>query len=80
MPKSDLDLLGTYDLEYETGQPAPNDTVTETVTDPLNLDFKASGLRTTLGARISLGFFKIFADYTLQEYNTLSAGIAFSFR
>ena len=78
--KSDLDLLGTYDLEYETGQPAPNDTVTETVTDPLNLDFKASGLRTTLGARISLGFFKIFADYTLQEYNTLSAGIAFSFR
>lgn len=71
--KSDLDLLGTYNLEYSNA-------VTETVTDPLNLDFKASGLRGTLGARLSLGFFKIFADYTLQEYNTASMGIAFSFR
>lgn len=71
--KSDLDLLGTYNLEYSNA-------VTETVTDPLNLDFKASGLRGTLGARLSLGFFKIFADYTLQEYNTASIGIAFSFR
>jgi len=25
-------------------------------------------------------FFKIFADYTIQEYNTASAGVAFSFR
>ena len=78
--KSDLNLKGTYDLEYETGQAPPNDTITETVTDPLNLDFKASGFRSTIGARLSLGFFKIFADYTLQEYNTLSAGIAFSIR
>jgi hypothetical protein len=73
---STLKLLGTYDLEYNTN----GNTITETVTDPLDLDFKTSGFRTTLGARISLGFFKIFADYTLQEYNTLSAGIAFSFR
>ena len=44
------------------------------------LDFESSGFRTTLGARLSLGFFKIFADYTLQEYNALSLGIAFSVR
>ena len=78
--KSTLKMLGTYELEYNTGQPAPNDTITETITDPINLDFNTNGFRATVGARISLGFFKIFADYTLQEYNTLSGGIAFSFR
>ena len=77
---SDLKMLGTYVLEYNTGFPAPNDTVEKTVTDPINLDFEVSGVRATLGTRLSLGFFKIFADYTVQEYNTLSAGIAFSFR
>mgnify|MGYP001088447286 CR=1 FL=1 len=29
---------------------------------------------------IGLGFFKIYGDYTIKEYNTVSAGIAFSFR
>ncbi|HMR17034.1 MAG TPA: hypothetical protein PKD13_11200 [Mariniflexile sp.] len=78
--KSSLKMMGTYELEYNTGQPAPNDTISETITDPLDLNFKTSGIKATLGTRLSLGFFKIFADYTLQEYNTLSAGIAFSFR
>ena len=77
---SNVKMAGSYDLTYDTGLPAPNDTITETVTDPINLDFNTSGFRTTIGARLSLGFFKIFGDYTLQEYNTLSAGIAFSFR
>ena len=78
--KSSLKMMGTYELEYNTGQPAPNDTITETVTDPLDLNFKTSGIKATIGTRLSLGFFKIFADYTLQEYNTISGGIAFSFR
>ena len=73
---STLKMLGTYDLEYSNG----GATVTETVTNPLNLDFDARGFRTTIGARLSLGFFKIFGDYTIQEYNTFSTGIAFSFR
>lgn len=77
---SDLRMLGTYTLEYDTGLPAPLDTVSETVTDPVNLAFDASGFKTTVGARISLGFFKIFGSYTLQEYNTINAGIALSFR
>ncbi|MDF1518561.1 MAG: hypothetical protein P1P79_11510, partial [Lutibacter sp.] len=77
---SDLKMLGTYVLEYNTGFPPPNDTLEKTVTDPINLDFDASGVRATVGTRLSLGFFKIFADYTIQEYNTLAAGIAFSFR
>ena len=73
---STLKMLGEYELEYNSG--SNNETVT--INDPINMDFDASGFRATLGARLSLGFFKIFGDYTLQEYNTLSAGIAFSFR
>ena len=78
--KSTLKMLGTYELEYETGNPAPNDTITESVIDPLDIGFNASGFRATIGTRLSLGFFKIFADYTIQEYPTLNGGIAFSFR
>jgi hypothetical protein len=70
-------MLGTYDLDYDVNG---GGTVTETVVDPLNLDFNASGFKTTVGARLSLGFFKIFGSYTLQEYNTVNAGIALSFR
>ena len=75
---STFKMLGIYNIDYTPVVAGP--TITETLTDPLDLDFKTSGFRTTLGVRISLGFFKIFGDYTLQEYNTVSAGIAFSFR
>ncbi|GAA3637617.1 DUF6588 family protein [Flavivirga jejuensis] len=71
---STLKMQGTYELQYN------NIPTSISVTDPIDLDFDTGGLRTTLGVRLSLGFFKIFADYTLQEYNTLSAGMAFSFR
>lgn len=77
---SDLKMKGTYNLNYNTGLPAPNNTKQVILTNPLNIDFKASGMRATLGTRLSLGFFKIFGDYTIQEYNTISGGIAFSFR
>lgn len=71
---STLKMLGTYELQYD------NIATPVSVVDPIDLDFKSSGFRATIGARLSLGFFKIFGDYTLQEYNTASAGIAFSFR
>ncbi|TYA84395.1 DUF6588 family protein [Seonamhaeicola marinus] len=73
---STLKMLGEYQLEYDDG--ANSQMIT--IQDPVNLDFNTSGFRATLGARISLGFFKIFGDYTIQEYNTISGGIAFSFR
>ncbi len=68
----------TYDIEDSSGNTIS--TISESVTDPINLDFEANGVRATLGARLNLAFFKIFADYTIQEYNTVSAGIALSFR
>jgi len=72
------DYTLTYDVEDNNG--VPLGTAQETVSNPINLDFEANGIRATIGTRLNLGFFKIFADYTLQEYNTASAGIAFSFR
>lgn len=73
---STLKMLGEYQLEYNDG----GNSEMVTIQNPVDMDFSANGFRATLGARLSLGFFKIFGDYTLQEYNTLSAGIAFSFR
>jgi len=65
-------MLGDYTLSYGAQ--------TRTISDPLTSKFDASGFRTTGGVRLSLGFFKIFGSYTLQEYNTANLGVAFSFR
>lgn len=80
--KSTVKIKGDYDLEYDVEDGSGNviGTASESISDPINLSFDASGMRATLGTRINIGFFKIFADYTLQEYNTVSAGIALSFR
>lgn len=76
---SNFKMNGTYQGRFtysENGQ-----TFSETVTlTPPDLKFSASGFKSTIGARLSLGFFKIFGAYTLQEYNTFSAGIAISIR
>ncbi|WP_428740794.1 DUF6588 family protein [Tenacibaculum sp.] len=71
---SSMNMLGTYTLRYN-GLAQPR-----VLTDPLNIKSNASGFKATLGTRLSVGFFKLFADYTLQEYNAFNAGIAFSFR
>ncbi|NRD24853.1 hypothetical protein HNV10_16485 [Winogradskyella litoriviva] len=72
------DYMLTYDVEDNNGNQLG--TVNESITDPINLDFESNGMRATLGMRFNLGVFKIFADYTFQNYDTATAGIAFSFR
>ena len=71
-----------YTLNYDVVDSNQNSvgTLIENISDPINLDFSSSGTRATIGARLNLLFFKIFADYTIQEYNTLSLGAAFSIR
>lgn len=76
---SSYEMEGTYTGIYETGFAAPNDTVRATLGIP-SLDFKLNGIAATIGTRLSLGFFKIFGSYTLQEYNTANVGIAISIR
>lgn len=80
--KSEINIKGDYNLTYEVQDSGGNtiSTVNETISNPVNLDFEANGFRTTLGARLNLGPIKIFGDYTLQKFNTLSAGIAVSIR
>lgn len=76
---SKLNMTGTYKGEYTYSEGGQSFTHTETITPP-NMEFDAGGFSTTVGARLSLAFFKIFGSYTLQEYNTVSAGIAISIR
>jgi len=73
-----LKLKGSYELEYDIE--GTDQTITDQIIDPINLDFNANSFRTTIGARLSLAFFKIYADYSIKKYNTISTGIAFSFR
>lgn len=72
------DYTLTYDIEDSNGNQIG--TVDETVSNPINIAFEANGMRATIGTRINLGIFKIFADYTFQNYNTATLGIAFSVR
>jgi hypothetical protein len=67
-----LKMLGDYTLNYGP--------LSRTITDPIDAAFDAGSFRTTLGTRLSLGFFKIFGSFTLQEYNTANLGIAISLR
>ncbi|TVZ56887.1 hypothetical protein OD91_2189 [Lutibacter sp. Hel_I_33_5] len=77
---SSLVMSGTYEGNYSYNIAGTSYTEKIDLSPPSNMEFDASGFKTTVGARLSLGFFKIFADYTLQEYNTISAGIAISIR
>ena len=79
---SNFDVDGDYTLSYDVQDSNQNvvGTLTENISDPINLVFSSTGTRATIGARLNLLFFKIFADYTIQEYNTASAGIAFNFK
>lgn len=75
---SSYNMSGTYTGTFT--EPITNTTVTENLNVPGALDFESSGFTTTIGARLSLAFFKIYGSYTIQEYNTANLGIAFSFR
>lgn len=80
--KTTAKMKGDYTLTYDVEDSSGNQigTIDETISNPINLDFEANGMRATIGTRLNLSIFKIFADYTIQNYNTATVGIAFSFR
>lgn len=79
---SSLKLKGDYALTYDIEDNQGNNlgTVNETLSNPINLDTTVGSLRFSVGTRIDLSIFKIYAAYALQEYNTVSAGISISVR
>lgn len=71
--KSVTDVLGTYNVRSGPFE-------SETYVDPFSFHKKASGMATTLGTKLKLGFFRLHADYTFAEYNNLTVGVNFGFR
>lgn len=70
--KSTTDLLGTYIVS--------NGIISsDEIVDPFSIKNDISGMRTTLGAHLKLGFFRLNADYTMAEFNSASVGINFGF-
>ena len=72
---SQFNVSGDYSIDYGITGIAPR-----ILKDPISIASDASGVMGIVGARINLLFLKIFANYTIQEYNTLTAGISFNFR
>lgn len=79
---SSLELKGVYELRYELEDNSGNSlgNVSETIIDPINLETNNASIRARLGGSFNLSVFKIFIDYTLQEYSTFTGGIAVSVR
>ena len=71
--KTTTDLLGTYRVS--------NGVLTsEEIVDPFSIKSDVSGMRTTLGAHLKLGFFRLNFDYTLAEFDSATVGLSFGFR
>ncbi|GGE01159.1 DUF6588 family protein [Planktosalinus lacus] len=70
---SDFDVLGTYTVRAGT----PLFESQSTFDDPFSVKNKVSGIKANLGTQLQLGFFSIFAEYNIAEYNTAAAGIGF---
>ena len=76
---STLDVKGTYEYTYDVQDNNSNHIRYNTiqVVDPLLLKFSTNGYRATLGIRLNLIYFRIFADYTLQNLPTANIGIEY---
>lgn len=72
---SQFNMSGDYSIDYGITGIDPR-----ILKDPISIASDASGVMGIVGARLNLLFLKIFANYTIQEYNTLTAGISFNFR
>ena len=72
--KSDVTLAAKGDYQMSSGG------ITTTITDPVSLSAASSGARLTGGVRLRLAILNIHADYTLQKYPTISAGVGVGLR
>ena len=79
-------MKGNYRVEGESeitltdGTVRTVDSSFELEEDPIDLDFKSSSPRATIGMMVKLLFLTLHADYTIQKYNVLTAGVGVSIR
>lgn len=78
--QSSLNVTGDYSFEYEIDGLPGKQTRTIDEADLPKLKNDINSFMTTAGMSLNLAFFKIYGSYTLQEYNSINAGVAFSFR
>jgi len=79
---TNLDVLGTYSYTYAVRDPVTNTFIrneTVTIDDPLSLNYDLTGMKYKAGLKLKLAFFRIFADYTLQEFPVATVGIGLKF-
>ncbi|MCE2731883.1 MAG: DUF6588 family protein [Chryseotalea sp.] len=67
--KASADVKGTYQIDNITS-----------IEDPVSISATQNGPRITAGLRLKLLILTIHADYTLQKYSTLTAGVGLSIR
>ena len=75
---SNFKLLGTYNLPYNVGDTAEQ--IIVSVTDPLELNWNSKSPSANVGISFKLPGLRIFADYTVQEYNSVSLGVSLNVR
>jgi len=75
---SDLRLLGTYNLPYNVAD--TSEQVMVNVTDPLEVNWNNKSTSANVGISFKLPGLRLFADYTLREYNSVSFGVSLSLR
>lgn len=66
--KTDFKMKGTYDIQSGS------------ITDPVDLSYKTSGMRANVGLRVKLLIVTAHVEYAIQEYNTLTVGAGISLR
>lgn len=67
-----LQMKGSYDID---GNP-----LTPELEDPLDLNFNSGGIKATAGFRLTFAVITLHADYTLQEYSAITAGLGLTIR
>jgi len=77
---ADLGMKGVYELEYLQQIGGLDVATTTSITDPVSLNYSANSTLATIGARLNLAILKIYAQYSLQEYQTASVGVSMGLR
>ncbi|QOD60448.1 hypothetical protein H9I45_14035 [Polaribacter haliotis] len=68
--------LGEFKGQYEGN----SNSITKNLDTTNSSKFNSNGFSSTLGARLSLRYLKIFSSYTLQEFSSFNLGVAISIK